>query len=325
MFHLIEPQLGRVSGGLRYNHAVIDAAGSVQRHELPGAWPQPTHDDVLGLQRLLAQLDRPVLLDGLIGCALDSPVQSPVPIVQLVHALADTPAAQQRERQCLQAADAVVATSRYAAAELYRRHGLEVTVAPPGVQPRPLATGGNGGHFICVGGVEPNKNQLFLADVLAQLYASGLGEWHCTIAGPLNDPDYATRLRQSLAQLPKACTQITGELDEQALAALYDSADLLLLPSRAETFGLVVREATAAGIPSLVSAGTGAEEALDAGRALELEHTAWVEALRRWLTDQQHRQQLCAEAQAARQHLTYGWRATAETLLDVLTTVDSVR
>src|SRR5690625_3402679 len=229
MFHLVEPQHGRVSGGLRYNHAVVEAAGSIQQHELPCAWPHPTHDDVLGLQRLLAQLNRAVLLDGLIGCALDSPVQSPVPIVQLVHALADTPAAQQRERQCLQAADAVVATSRFAAAELYRRHRLAGTAAPAGVQPRPPASGDNGGHFICVGGVEPNKNQLFLADVLAQLYASGVGGWRCTIAGPLNDPQYATQVRQHLAQLPTTCTTITGELDEHALAALYDSADLLLL------------------------------------------------------------------------------------------------
>lgn len=325
MFHLIEPQLGRISGGLRYNHAVVDAAdGSIQRHELPGAWPNPTDEDVLALQGLLAQLDAPVLLDGLIGCALPSPVKSPVPIVQLVHALAETPATQQREGACLQGADAVVATSRFAAAELYRRYGLEVTVASPGVQSRPQATGDNGGHFICVGGVEPNKNQLFLAEVLTQLYASGVGGWRCTIAGPLNDPQYATQVRQQLAQLPTKCSTITGELDEHALAALYDSADLLLLPSQAETFGLVVREATAAGIPSLVSAGTGAEEALDAGLALELTKTVWVDALQHWLTDQRHRHQLQTDAQMARQHLTYGWRATAETILGVLATVDSV-
>ena len=324
MFHLIEPQLGRISGGLRYNHAVIDAAvGKILRHELPGAWPLPSQDDVSALQQLIAQCDGPVLLDGLIGCALPSPLDSSVPIVQLVHALAATPEARRRESACLRAADAVVATSRFAADELQRRYNLEVVVASPGVQPRPVATGSNGGHFICVGGVEPNKNQLFLAQVLHQLYSLGLSGWHCTFAGPLNDSDYAAQLREALAHLPESHTTMAGELDEAALAELYDAADLLLLPSHAETFGLVVREAAAAGIPALVSVGTGAEEALGSGAALALEEQVWVGALQHWLTDEQHRQQTQAEARTARQQLTYGWQATAQIILDVFDSVGS--
>ena len=324
MFHLIEPQLGRISGGLRYNHAVVEAAeGKILRHELAGAWPHPSRDDLSALQQMIAGLDGPVLLDGLIGCALPSPLDSPVPIVQLVHALAEAPEAQRREGTGLQAADAVVATSRFAADELQRRYGLEIVVASPGVQPRPMATGGNGGHFICVGGIEPNKNQLFLARVFHRLQSLGLSSWHCTFAGPLNDSDYAAQLREALADLPQSCTTMTGELDEAALAALYDAADLLLLPSRAETFGLVVREAAAAGIPALVSSGTGAEEALGAGAALALEEEVWVRALQRWLTDEHHRHQKQVEARTARQHLTYGWQATARTILEVLASVGS--
>src|SRR5699024_2151255 len=145
----IEPQLGRISGGLRYNHAVVDAAaGTIQRHELPGAWPHPIRADVQALNDLIRRLDGPVLLDGLIGCSLESPVCAHVPIVQLVHALAESPTARDRERNCLKAADAVVATSRFAAEALEQRHGIEVTVAAPGVEPRPVATGSKGRHFI---------------------------------------------------------------------------------------------------------------------------------------------------------------------------------
>ena len=324
MFHLVEPQLGRISGGLRYNHAVIDAAaGKIQRHELPGAWPQPTRADVQALTDLLRRLDGPVLLDGLIGCALDAPVCADVPIVQLVHALAESPTATHREENCLKAADAVVATSHFAAEALQERHDIDVVVAAPGVEPRPVATGSKGRHFISVGGIEPNKNQRFLARVLGQLDALGLTDWHCTFAGPATDTAYAAGLRRDLAQLPGSRTTLAGELDADALAALYDTADLLVFPSRAETFGLVVREATAAGIPAFVTAGTGAEEALGGGAALALDETAWVEALRRWLTEPSLRETFQADARVARQRLSYGWQATANTVLDVLESVRS--
>lgn len=322
MFHLIEPQLGRISGGLRYNHAVIDAAdGRITRHALAGAWPEPSDHDIRQLKELIAALDGPTLLDGLIGCSLDSPVESQRPIVQLVHALAETPKAKRREETCLRAADAVVATSQYAANTLQHRYGLDIIVATPGVQARPLAVGSKGSHFISVGGIEPNKNQRFIAAVLTELHTKGVTGWHCTFAGPATDSKYAEALQQDLAELPAGSTTVAEELDAPALAALYDSADLLLLPSHTETFGLVVREATAAGIPAFVTAGTGAEEALGGGTPLELEPAVWVETLHRWLTDTSYRKQLQQDAKVARQQLTYGWQATADTILEALESV----
>src|SRR5699024_12430556 len=88
MFGLIEPALGRVSGGLRYNHAVAAAAGNtLSIQQLPGPWPDPTAHDVAVLRQTVEGLDAAILLDGLIGCSLTSPVQAQVHIVQLAHAL----------------------------------------------------------------------------------------------------------------------------------------------------------------------------------------------------------------------------------------------
>ena len=56
-----------------------------------------------------------------------------------------------------------------------------------------------------------------------------------------------------------------GLLVGEALDQKWDAADLLVLPSRVETYGLVVTEALARGIPAVVSAGTGAVEALEQG------------------------------------------------------------
>jgi glycosyltransferase involved in cell wall biosynthesis len=47
--------------------------------------------------------------------------------------------------------------------------------------------------------------------------------------------------------------------------ALYDSADVLLFPSRLEGFGLVVAEAQSRGLPAVVAAGTATEEIVDDG------------------------------------------------------------
>lgn len=324
MFHLIEPELGRVSGGLRYNRALVDAAqGQLLRHQLPGAWPHPTQSDIEALQRLVAEFDRPVLLDGLIGCALPQPLETNTPVVQLVHALATTPEEQQREQHCLEAADEVITLSHFAAAEIQRRYTIAAAIASPGVTARPLATGEAGGHFISVGAVEPNKNQLFLLEALQHVHEWGLTGWHCTFAGPFTDSRYARDVQTSAARLPAGSITIAGELDTQAMAELYDSADLLVFPSRSETFGLVVQEATAAGIPAMVTAGTGAEEALGGGLALELEPTVWAAELRRWLTSATHRQHLRARARTARQQLSYGWEHTAATVLQTLHAVSS--
>ena len=58
---------------------------------------------------------------------------------------------------------------------------------------------------------------------------------------------------------------VPGILVGQALDQKWDTADLLVLTSRIETYGLVVVEALARGIPAVVSAGTGAVEALQEG------------------------------------------------------------
>lgn len=319
MYVLIEPELGRISGGLRYNRGIADASErGIVRHHIAGSWPEPADADIAALYAMIERFEQPVLLDGLIGCSLPVPLDTTVPVVQLVHALAETDEAKKRERNCLQAADAVVATSQFAADQLEQRYGLRATVAVPGVDRRPQAYGEDGAHFICVGALEPNKNQLFLADTFCRLQRRTDTPWHCTFAGSGTDPDYAKDVVAALNRLPASRTSVVGELSAAELAELYSRADLLLLPSRREAYGLVVREAAAAGIPSMVAAGTGAEEALGAGCALELDEHQWSAALVRWLNDHEHRAGLQEEAQQLRQDMPYGWERTANQILRVL-------
>ncbi|MDN5908793.1 MAG: glycosyltransferase family 4 protein [Brevibacterium sp.] len=319
-FTLIEPDLGRISGGLRYNSELSAAAGGrIERITAPGSWPEPTEDDVARLRQLVAQCQsgesqRPVLIDGLIGCSLPTPLSGPV--VMLQHSLAQGPSAQRREADCLQAASAVVTTSAFAAAEVARRYDITAEVARPGTHVRPVAQPGSPAHLICLGAMEDNKNQLFLAHVLQELRRRGATDWRCTFAGPITDTVYAEGVREALEGLTSV--ECVGELDEDGVDDLYRHADLLLLPSKEETFGMVVREAAAAAIPSFVTAGTGAQEALGAGRALALDVSAWADLLERWLSDEADRAELAATAREVRESAVPEWNDTARTVLAVL-------
>ena len=318
---LIEPGLGRISGGLRYNRCVADAAhGAITRHTLFGTWPDPAAQDDAALRRLAAHFHEPIIVDGLIGCSLGTPLEVVAPVIQLVHAplALSNPAAQERERANLIAASAVVTTSHHAADQLRDLYGLDAAVAAPGVMQREPAAGtATGSNLVCVGALEENKNQLFLARVLGALAQAGVGGWHCTFAGPPTDPVYAQRFAQACAALPPDSVSIAGELDPQAIDHLLTASDLLLLPSQRETYGMVVTEAASAAIPALVSANTGAEEALAAGRALPLVREQWVAALTRWLTDTEHRERLRDAAARYRPGLRT-WDDTARALLSAV-------
>lgn len=315
---LIEPGLGRVSGGLRYNRSVADAAhGAITRHTLSGTWPDPSAQDDAALRHLAARFHEPIIVDGLIGCSLGKPLEVTAPVIQLVHAplAVANPAAQERERANLRAASAVVTTSHHAADQIRDLYGLDAAVAAPGVTPREPAAGtATGSHLVCIGALEDNKNQLFLVRVLDALAQAGVDGWHCTFAGPPTDPTYTQRFAQACAALPPNSVCVAGELDPQAIDRLLAASDLLLLPSRRETYGMVVTEAASAAIPALVSANTGAEEALAAGRALPLAREQWVTALTCWLTDTEYRKRLCDAAVRYRPGLRT-WDDTARALL----------
>jgi UDP-glucose:(heptosyl)LPS alpha-1,3-glucosyltransferase len=83
--------------------------------------------------------------------------------------------------------------------------------------------------------------------------------WRCVIAGPRDSARWARRVRKGFARPERFL--VAPELDALELAA---GSDLLVLPSRRETCGLVVLEALACGTPVLVGAAVGAREVLRA-------------------------------------------------------------
>ncbi|GGN44326.1 glycosyltransferase involved in cell wall biosynthesis [Actinoplanes campanulatus] len=118
--------------------------------------------------------------------------------------------------------------------------------------------------------------------------------------------------------------RFTGPLGGAALDAVYADADLFVLPSYAETYGMVVTEALARGLPVLATDVGGVPEALGeagGGRPGRLippgDRDALAGALREWLTDPALRARWRDRARARRETLT-SWDETANRIREVL-------
>jgi glycosyltransferase involved in cell wall biosynthesis len=334
------------SGGNVYGLRVCRELGSahgwqVHRRDLPGRWPRPEPAAADRLAALLAAAPdgAVVLLDGLVACGVPEivePAAARLRLAVLVHlpladetGLAPDVAAEldERERRTLRAARAVLVTSAVAARGL-GRHGLaadRVHVAEPGVDVAALAGGTDGAsRLLCVASVTPRKNQHRLVDALAELSDR---RWTLACVGPLRrDPDYVEALASRIARHGfEDRVELTGPLTGAALDDQYDAADLAVLVSETETYGMVVTEALARGIPVLVTAAGALPDTLgrapDGSRPGLLvapgDHDALVAALRSWFDDASLRYRLRTSTRQRRAILTR-WEHTARRLHEVL-------
>ncbi|NES27207.1 glycosyltransferase [Micromonospora terminaliae] len=302
---------------------------SVREHPVPGGWPHPAAAERSALSGVLAALPdgAAVLLDGLVASTVPevlAPHARRLRLVVLVH----LPLEDEAEGRALAAATAVVTTSEWTRRRLLDRYRLpagRVSVAAPGVDPAPVTAGSPAGdRLLCVAAVTPLKGQDVLAAALTRVADL---PWTCDWVGPLTrDPDFVARLRRGLAGSGLAGrVRLAGPLTGDDLAAAYADADLLVLPSRRETYGMVVTEALARGVPVLASDTGGLPGTL--GRSPDgdrpgllvppADPAALAGALRHWLTEPDLRDRLRRAARRRRDTLT-GWPVTADRLAAVL-------
>jgi glycosyltransferase involved in cell wall biosynthesis len=328
------------SGGNTYDRRVCQGLAEVRPvHEIAvrGAWPRPRDAERTELARSLAALPDGslVIADGLVACGVPEvivPQARRLRLAVLVHMpLADEaePGSDldARERRTLTAAGAVVTTSRWSARRLVAHHGLDagrVHVAAPGTDPAPPAPGTDGAsELLCVASVTPLKAQDVLVEALATITDL---TWNCVCAGALSRaPAYVARLRRRITRLGlEERVRLTGPQTGERLASAYAAADLVVLASRAETYGMVVTEALARGIPVMATAVGGVPETLG-GSDGDLpgvllppgDPPALAEALRHWLGKPGMRDRLRAAARHRREELD-GWETTSRLLAGVL-------
>ncbi|MDT7608610.1 MAG: hypothetical protein QOG96_3113 [Pseudonocardiales bacterium] len=334
------------SGGNAYDRRVclgLSATGcSVHEVAVAGGWPRPDTAARASLARTLSALPdgAVVLIDGLVACGVPDvvvPQARRLTLVVLVHlplgdevGAAPSAAAELAalERETLRAASAVVATSPWAARRLAAEHGLDpdrIHVATPGVDLAPLAPGTDGAtHLLCVGSVTPTKGQDLLVEALAAVADL---PWSCDLVGPLRrDPAHVAAVRRTIERHGLGDrVRLTGPRTGTRLATSYAEADLLVLPSRVESYGMVVTEALARGIPVLAAAVGGVPETLghDPDGAVPGilvppdDVPALAGALRHWFGVPAPRDRLRRAARARRGTLD-GWEVTSRCLAGVL-------
>jgi glycosyltransferase involved in cell wall biosynthesis len=330
--------VSRPSGGNVYDRRVLrglrDAGRPVTELSVAGSWPRPEAADLYALDVLLVGIPSGsvVLVDGLVasGAAAVLPrYAARLRIVVLLH----MPVGPDRgEELVLSSAAAVLTTSAWSRERVCDWYGLRnVDVALPGVDPVDPATprslanrsGGGGTSFLCVAAVHPGKGHELLLEALAEL---GDRAWTLTCVGSLDvDPPYVTALQtQVYARSWERRVTFTGPLLGGSLAAAYDMADLLVLPSRSESYGMVVVEALAHGVPVVATAVGGVPEALGRAPVGALpgmlvppdDASALTGALRAWLDDPGLRERLA--------HATAGRRPTLRRWAETVSEVDAV-
>ncbi len=304
------------------------------------AWPVPSAGARADLARVVSAIPagETVLIDGLIASPAAAqllPHAGRIRMTVLLHmplaTVLDThrdASAQRSEHLVLRAATGVVTTSEWTRQQVLTRYAFpsrQVHVARPGVdqvaaQARPVR-----GHLICVGVLSRHKGQDLLVEALAEL---GDLDWHCVLAGPLDrDPDFVEQLQACIARLGyDHRVRLTGVLTAAVLSHAYTTADLLVAPSRSETYGMTVTEALAHGLPVIAADVGGLPEALgstaDGTRPGQLvppgDPDALAAALRDWLCDEQHRHRLRSAARQRRSTLR-GWDQTMREIASALT------
>ena len=176
------------------------------------------------------------------------------------------------QRRALGAAAAFQATSE-AEAEDVRRAGLRqpVAVIPHGVGSPPEAAvahpgrGGAGRTALFLSRVHPIKGLPDLVTAWGRVRPQG---WRLVVAGPEEEGHRAEVERQVRASGLAEAVTFSGPVGESEKWDLYRDADLFVLPTHSENFGIVVAEALAAGLPAITTHGA-------PWRALETERCGW--------------------------------------------------
>ena len=256
------------TGGYGYDRRVVaslrDLGWKVDLVSLGNAFPNSQPENIEAAGALLSRLpdDTLVLVDGLAFGMMDAWATGEakrLKIMALVHHplaletglddeqrthLAD------REKAALSHVRGVIVTSHMTATELAANYGVpseRIAVAMPGMDPGPLATGGNNPPLILsVGTLTRRKGHDVLIAALARLRDL---RWTCRIVGNKDlDPKVTDELQRQIAEADLTSRiELVGQIEDPRTE--FAKADIFALASRYEGYGMVFAEALAQGLP----------------------------------------------------------------------------
>ncbi len=277
-------------------------------------------------------------LSGVAGHRLKH--QLDLPLVSTFHTLARVkaetgdPEPQRRidaEAEVIGCSDVILANSVEEVAQLETLYGADprrIEVVPPGVEHAFFSPGdragarralGLGDHpvLLFVGRIQPLKGLPVAVGALAELHRP---DAELVVVGGPSGADGDRELREvlDLADHLGVRHQIrfVPPQPHHLLSTYYRAADVVLVPSRSESFGLVALEAAACGIPVVAAAVGGLRTLIDHGRTGFLveqrDPGAFAAAVRTLLTDPAFAARMGADA--ARRSQGYTWSTAAARL-----------
>jgi hypothetical protein len=266
----IPGDLATRTGGYGYDRRLIAGlrarALAIRHLAWPGGFPAPDAAALAAAANSLAAQPegRVVLVDGLAFGTMPGIAgreAARLRLVALVHhplALETDAPSDLRDSECeaLRHARAVIATSE-ATAETLRLHyavpAARLLVAPPGTDAAPPAPRrGDPPHLLSLGAVTARKGHDVLVAALAKIADL---PWRCTIAGSLERAPATVRALRAQIDATGLGARIALLGEVEAVAPLFADADLFVLASRHEGFGMAYAEALAHGLPVIGTLG----------------------------------------------------------------------
>ena len=278
------------TGGYAYDRRVLsmlpDYGVLPTLVRLPGSFPHPNTADLAETEQRLAALPStvPLLIDGLALGAIPRDLLGRLPqtILALVHhplsleaglTAARASELKASETAALACARSVIVTSFATKRILVSNFGVpttKITVAEPGTDPAVRASGtGTPLQLLAVGTVSPRKGYEILIEALAPLTHL---DWRLTIAGATD------RDRDTLGRIEAAITaaklhdriRLAGTVVPATLSRYFDTADLFVMPSLFEGYGMALAEAMARGLPIVCTTGGAASDTVPDAAALKV-------------------------------------------------------
>jgi glycosyltransferase involved in cell wall biosynthesis len=316
--------LATPTGGYAYDRRMIAELASLgwqaQVLDLGSEFPRPSATAQARAQAQLASVPpgRLIVVDGLALGVLPeaaAALQATHRVIALVHhplaletglSLTEAEALRASERDALAAVHHVVVTGKATARLLAADYAVapeRITVILPGVDAvvSVRAPGGNMVLLLAVGALVPRKGYDVLLAALSQLKEL---PWRLTIVGARDrSPATVRDIEAAIAASDLAGrVNLAGAVPSERLAALYAEADLFVLPSRFEGYGMAFAEALAHGVPVIGTSVGAIPETVPPGTGILVppdDAAALAMVLRRLITDREERERLAAAARAA--------------------------
>jgi len=288
----------RLTGGYLYNARVIAALRGmgVEVEEINPCGASPEEQEAGDIEPVLD----PRCFDVIVVDALARIVCAPHldrwreerPVAAMVHELPsvaqDGDAFSREHEEPLLRSDRLICVSSHGASILEERGvpAARIRVIPPGFDRLPKnetdrALRGDEVRALCVAQWIPRKGILDLVRAWTRRERPGAA---LALVGESDaDPGYEASVRAAIASSPEAKISVRGPVDDAALAAAYAAADLFVLPSRYEGYGVVYAEALAHALP-VIACATGPVPELVGEEAALLVPPGDVEALSEALT-----------------------------------------